>query len=89
MKAPNCRRCWDSREVKMMVSMVGRSRQVHAPCPDCTRPKAVDTSDPAEVAYWNFDARRKGYAEWAGAPMSERDAFKAEYRAALAKAESQ
>jgi hypothetical protein len=35
----------------------------------------------AEAAYWQFDARRKGYAEWRGAPQSERDAFKAEARA--------
>jgi len=31
-----------------------------------------------EKAYWQFDARRKGYAEWEGMPQSERDAFKAE-----------
>lgn len=37
--------------------------------------------DPAELAYWNFDARRKGLGPWKGMPMSERDAFKAEYRA--------
>jgi hypothetical protein len=40
--------------------------------------------DPAEGAFWRFDARRKGYNRWKGAPQSERDAFKAEYRAALA-----
>lgn len=34
----------------------------------------------AEAAYWQFDARRMGYAEWKGAPQSERDAFKAEAR---------
>lgn len=39
--------------------------------------------DQAEHAFWQFDARRKGYAEWRGAPQSERDAFKAEYRQAL------
>ncbi len=43
-------------------------------------------SDPAEVAYWNFDARKKGYAEWKGAPQSERDAFKAEIRIAVEQA---
>lgn len=40
--------------------------------------------DQAEHAFWQFDARRKGYAEWRGAPQSERDAFKAEYRQAIA-----
>lgn len=38
--------------------------------------------DQAELAYWRFDARVKGYSEWKGRPQSERDAFKAEYRAA-------
>jgi hypothetical protein len=38
--------------------------------------------DAAEVAYWRFDARVKGYSEWKGRPQSERDAFKAEYRQA-------
>ena len=37
--------------------------------------------DGAETAYWRFDGRRKGYAEWKNAPQSERDAFKCEYRA--------
>lgn len=45
-------------------------------------PVAQGEDDPAEVAYWNFDARRHGTL-----PMSERDAFKAEYRALLAKLE--
>ena len=38
------------------------------------------TSDPAEEAYWRFDARRNGYSYWKEAPMSERDSFKAEFR---------
>ena len=37
-----------------------------------------DFQDALEVAFWGFDARRKGYGRWAGAPQSERDAFKAE-----------
>lgn len=36
-----------------------------------------------EAAYWCFDARRSGYSQWKTAPMSERDAFKAEMRNAL------
>lgn len=40
--------------------------------------------DRAELAYWRFDARVKGYSEWKGRPQSERDAFKAEYRGAEA-----
>lgn len=33
--------------------------------------------DMLEAAYWEFDARRKGYSQWKGMPQSERDAFKA------------
>lgn len=43
-------------------------------------------NDPAETAYWNFDARRTGHGEWKRAPQSERDAFKAEFRIAVAQA---
>lgn len=39
--------------------------------------------DRIEAAFWRFDARHKGYGEWRQAPMSERDAFKAEMRNAL------
>lgn len=39
--------------------------------------------DPDEFAYWQFDARRKGYAEWRQRPQSERDAFKQEIRNAF------
>lgn len=42
--------------------------------------------DPAEAAFWRFDARKKGYGRWKGASQSERDAFKAEYRAAASTA---
>jgi hypothetical protein len=37
-----------------------------------------------EVSYWEFDARRKGYGDWEGKKMSERDAYKAEMRKLLA-----
>lgn len=33
--------------------------------------------DPLEQAYWEFDARHKGYGRWREMPQSERDAFKA------------
>ena len=39
-----------------------------------------DIEDAIEAAYWYFDARRSGLNEWASAPQSERDAFKAEAR---------
>ena len=39
--------------------------------------------DRIEAAFWRFDARHKGYGQWRQAPMSERDAFKAEMRNAL------
>lgn len=35
------------------------------------------SEDPFEYAYWEFDARRKGYGRWHETPWSERDAFKA------------
>ena len=38
--------------------------------------------DRAEVAYWYFDARRKGYDQWKLQPQSERAAFKAEHNIA-------
>lgn len=40
----------------------------------------IKSDDPAEAAYWEFDARRSGYNQWKGMPMSERDAFKAVVR---------
>ena len=36
----------------------------------------VDLSDALEAAFWEFDARRKGYGKWKHQPQSERDAFK-------------
>lgn len=36
-----------------------------------------------EELYWRFDAMHKGYGEWAGTPMSERDAFKRTVQHAL------
>jgi hypothetical protein len=41
--------------------------------------------DAIEKAYWNFDARKKGYSKWRNLPQSERDAFKAEVRQVLNK----
>ena len=40
-----------------------------------------------EQAYWEFDARHKGYSDWRLMPQSERDAFKAAVRAFVAKLE--
>ena len=45
--------------------------------------EAGPQEDRIEAAYWRFDARHKGYSQWKTAPMSERDAFKAEMRNAL------
>lgn len=39
-----------------------------------------EVEDAIEAAYWQFDCRRSGINEWASAPQSERDAFKAEAR---------
>ena len=39
-----------------------------------------DVEDAIEAAYWQFDCRKNGLNEWASAPQSERDAFKAEAR---------
>lgn len=46
--------------------------------------EAGPEEDRIEDAFWRFDARHKGYNQWKAAPMSERDAFKAEMRNALA-----
>ena len=58
-----------------------------APADDHATPsggqEAGPQEDRIEAAYWRFDARHKGYSQWKTAPMSERDAFKAEMRNAL------
>lgn len=41
--------------------------------------------DAIEAAYWDFDARHKGLAEYRERPQSERDAFKNAVRSVLAK----
>lgn len=46
-------------------------------------PIAHAHGDVAEVAYWEFAARRGGDGPYKGHPQSERDAFKAVYRQAL------
>lgn len=48
----------------------------------------VTGEDPAEDAYWRFDARRAGTGPWKHRPQSERDAFKAEWGGAPAVDES-
>lgn len=45
--------------------------------------------DILEAAYWQFDCRRSGLNEWAKAPQSERDAFKAEARKLMMSAAAQ
>lgn len=57
------------REVRQLAFLVDG-----APAP------APNVDDPAERAYWEMDARIKGYGEWKGRPQSERDAFKAVFR---------
>lgn len=73
---------------QLVQQVVGRAHaeydRFHHPTPSPGPQGGGD--DPAEAAYWRFDARHKGYGWWRRAPMSERDAFKAEYRAALAAA---
>lgn len=41
--------------------------------------------DAIEAAFWEADARRKGYGEWKTRPQSERDAFKWAVRACVGK----
>ena len=43
---------------------------------EATPPPAAISEDDLEAAYWNFDARKKGYGEFKGRPQSERDAYK-------------
>lgn len=50
------------------------------PEPERVAVQEQDIEDAIEAAYWHFDARKKGLNEWASAPQSERDAFKAETR---------
>lgn len=45
---------------------------------------AVPAEDAIEAAYWDFDARHKGYGPHKTTPQSERDAFKWAVRAMLA-----
>ena len=54
----------------------------------CTAPQpaAVPAEDAIEAAYWDFDARHKGYGPHKTMPQSERDAFKWAVRAMLAAA---
>lgn len=47
------------------------------------KPKQSPETAKAEIAYWDFDARHKGYGQYKFRPQSERDAFKAVFRAAL------
>lgn len=56
---------------------------------DETRPPpaglaVVPADDAIEAAYWDFDARHKGYGPHKMTPQSERDAFKWAVRALLA-----
>ena len=48
---------------------------------------AVSAEEAIEAAYWDFDARHKGYGPHKMTPQSERDAFKWAVRALLAAAE--
>lgn len=51
------------------------------------QPAAAVPEDAIEAAYWDFDARHKGYGPHKTTPQSERDAFKWAVRAMLAAAE--
>lgn len=51
-------------------------RKAYGPSGYVENPDAV-VDDMAELAYWEFDARRAGMGKWKGMPQSERDAFKA------------
>lgn len=54
---------------------------------EAKRPAAAMSAEEAiEAAYWDFDARHKGYGPHKTTPQSERDAFKWAVRAMLAKA---
>lgn len=55
-------------------------RDREPPAPETVAVQEQDIEDAIEAAYWHFDARKKGLNEWASAPQSERDAFKAEAR---------
>jgi len=59
-------------------SGIPKAEPVQKPAPEPAHEQ--DIEDAIEAAYWHFDARKKGLNEWASAPQSERDAFKAEAR---------
>ena len=50
------------------------------------QPAAAMPEDAIEAAYWDFDARHKGYGRHKTTPQSERDAFKWAVRSLLAAA---
>ena len=64
------------------IARHGRQSEIKSDitCKRCLKLLGIDA---AEIAYWNFDARRKGLGEWKGQPQSERDAFKAEFNNAV------
>ena len=53
---------------------------------EAKQPAAAVPDDAIEAAYWDFDARHKGYGPHKTTPQSERDAFKWAVRALLAAA---
>ncbi len=81
------RRAWD-RLTEEIRAYARAALAAQAAQPDMAEPsggrEAGPEEDRIEAAYWLFDARHKGYGQWSAAPMSERYAFKAEMRNALA-----
>jgi len=71
--------------IKRILQKLFASAQTHdAMAPSGGLQGRLEEEERIEAAYWRYDARHKGYNEWKLAPMSERDAFKAEMRSALA-----
>lgn len=60
-------------------------RNAYGPSGYVADPERV-LEDMAELAYWEFDARRAGMGKWKGIPQSERDAFKAVARGLIRRA---
>jgi hypothetical protein len=67
---------------EVMADLLALRRAVTAPVDLTVQGQAAEAR--LEQAYWEFDARRKGYGQWGARPMSERDAFKSVARQLVA-----
>jgi len=77
---------WMQESTEVIRSDWGFDKRGYIPLYAAPQPAAVPAEDAIEAAYWDFDARHKGYGPHKTMPQSERDAFKWAVRAMLAAA---